>query len=69
VFSEQGKLEDAELLFRELVCGQRETLGAEHEDMLAAEGELSCLLSKMGKLHCGDDAAEGPASLDDAAAT
>jgi hypothetical protein len=66
---QRGKLHDAELLYREVVCGQRETLGAEHTSTLAAEENLSCLLSKTGKLHGGDDAAEGSALLRDAAAT
>jgi hypothetical protein len=66
LLSDQGKLSEAELLCREVVCGMRETLGADHEDMLTATEALSCLLTKMGKprwanqdgLHCGDESAE-----------
>jgi tetratricopeptide (TPR) repeat protein len=46
VFSEQGNFDDAELLYREVVRGLRETLGADHTDTLAATTKLSSFLTK-----------------------
>jgi hypothetical protein len=50
LLSDQGKLSDAEPLYREALAGYRRTLGDEHPDTLGSINNLANLLMDQGKL-------------------
>jgi tetratricopeptide (TPR) repeat protein len=50
LLSDQGKLSEAEPLYREALRGRQETLGETHRDTLASLNNLAVLLKSQGKL-------------------
>jgi len=50
LFETQGKLDDAEPLFREAASGARKTLGDAHPTTVALLRNFYVLLQKMGKV-------------------